>query len=227
MNNGKGQFSDITDVLPVENSIGSCAVAADYDKDGDLDIFVGGRHLGEGYPYSPESYVLRNETKGNNIKFLNVTTEISSSISNIGMVTDAQWTDYNGDSWPDLIIVGEWMGIKVFRNENGKLIEEKMPSLEKSEGWWTTIRQLDIDGDGDMDYLAGNAGLNSPIKASPGEPAELYTYDYNNDGRLDPVLCYFIQGKSYPMNSRDDIIKQISQLGDKFPDYNVVCRRNN
>jgi hypothetical protein len=220
LNNGRGQFSDITNALPVENTSGSQAVAGDYDKDGDLDIFVGGRHLGAGYPYSPESYILRNDTKGNNIKFVNATTEVNSSLSKIGMVTDAQWTDYNGDSWPDLIVVGEWMGIRVFRNENGKLIEEKMPSLEKSEGWWTTIHQMDIDGDGDMDYLMGNAGLNFQIKASATEPVQLFTYDFNNDGRLDPILCYFIQGKSYPAYSRDDMLKQINQLSTKFPDYN-------
>ncbi len=219
LNDGKGVFRDITSALPAEYVSGSCAVTADYDKDGDLDIFVGGRHLGPGYPHSPESFILRNESARNNIKFVNATPEINSSLSHIGMVTDAQWTDYDKDGWPDLIIVGEWMGINVFRNVNGKLIEQLMPSLEKSEGWWTTIRQSDLDGDGDMDYLAGNAGLNSQIKASANEPVELYAYDFNNDGRLDPVLCYFIQGKSYPMSSRDDLLKQINQLSNKFPDY--------
>ncbi|NQU32095.1 MAG: VCBS repeat-containing protein, partial [Bacteroidetes bacterium] len=220
LNDGTGQFRNISNVLPSESTSGSCAVAADYDMDGDLDVFVGGRHQGSGYPNSPKSFILRNESKGNNIKFVNATEEISTSLEHIGMVTDVQWTDYNGDSWPDLIVVGEWMGIKVFQNVNGKLIEQKMASLEKSEGWWTSISQLDIDADGDMDYLVGNAGLNSQIKASVTEPVESYTFDYNNDGNLDPILCYYIQGKSYPMHSRDELLNQINQLRKKFPDYN-------
>ncbi|MBT3385110.1 MAG: VCBS repeat-containing protein [Prolixibacteraceae bacterium] len=219
LNDGTGEFINISNVLPSESTSGSCAVAADYDMDGDLDVFVGGRHQAMGYPISPKSFILRNESKGNNIKFVNATEEIGTSIEHIGMVTDAQWTDYNGDNWPDLIVVGEWMGIKVFQNVNGKLIEQKMASLEKSEGWWTSISQLDIDADGDMDYLVGNAGLNSQIKASVAEPIELYTFDYNNDGNLDPILCYYIQGKSYPMHSRNELLNHIIQLRKKFPNF--------
>ncbi len=219
INDGTGRFTDISNVLPRESTSGSCAVAADYDKDGDIDLFVGGRHQGLNYPYTPKSFILKNESEGNNIKFVNATKEISTSLEHIGMVTDAQWTDYNGDGWLDLIVVGEWMGITVFQNMNGKLIEQKMASLEKSEGWWTTIKQIDIDADGDMDYLVGNAGLNSRIKASSSEPIELYTSDYNNDGKLDPILCYYIQGKSYPMHSRNELLKQITQLRKKFPSF--------
>lgn len=220
LNDGSGKFENISTVLPIESTSGSCVVVADYDKDGDLDIFVGGRHQGLAYPHSPKSLILRNESKGNNIEFVNATEEISTSLEHIGMVTGAQWTDYNGDSWPDLIVVGEWMGIKVFQNVNGKLVEHKMASLEKSEGWWTSISQLDIDADGDMDYLVGNAGLNSQIKASATEPVELYTFDYNNDGKLDPILSYYVQGKSYPMHPRDELLSHIIQLRKKFPDFN-------
>ncbi|MCK5371030.1 MAG: VCBS repeat-containing protein, partial [Cyclobacteriaceae bacterium] len=172
-NIGKGQFSKLSSALPLETTSGSCAISGDFDKDGDLDLFVGGRHQGLRYPISPSSFILRNESEGANVKFVNATSEICASLEHIGMVTDAQWTDYNGDGWLDLIVVGEWMEIKVFQNENGKLIEQKFTSLEKSNGWWTTIRQLDIDADGDLDYLLGNAGLNYRIKASKTEPVEL------------------------------------------------------
>ncbi len=219
INNGNGQFISKTSALPTEFTSGSCALAGDFDKDGDLDIFVGGRHRGTEYPLNPTSYILRNDTKVGEIKFTNATVDISPSLENIGMVTDAQWADYNGDGWMDLIVVGEWMEIKVFQNVNGKLIEQTMTSLEKSEGWWSAINQSDIDGDGDIDFLLGNAGLNSQIKASVNEPVELYANDYNNDGKLDPVLCYYIQGKSYPMHTRNELLGQMNQLTQKFPSY--------
>lgn len=219
INNGNGQYISMTSALPVEFTSGSCVIAGDFDRDGDLDIFVGGRHQGSKYPLSPKSYILRNDSKREKIKFNNVTAEVSPSLENIGMVTDAQWADYNGDGWLDLIVVGEWMGIKVFQNENGKLNEQKMTSLEKSEGWWSTISLMDIDDDGDMDFLVGNAGLNSQIKASVSHPVELFASDFNNDGLLDPIMCYYIQGKSYPMHSRNEILGQMNQLSYKFPDF--------
>ena len=219
MNAGNGQFRSITNVLPVESTAGSCAIAGDYDRDGDLDIFVGGRHRGSEYPLNPKSFILRNDSKGGKINFVNATREISPSLEDVGMVTDAQWADYNGDNWLDLIVVGEWMGVKVFQNENGKLSEQQLASLEKSEGWWTSIHQMDIDSDGDIDFLLGNAGLNSQIKASENEPVELCASDFNNDGKLDPILCYYIQGKSYPMHPRNELLGQMSQLSQKFPSY--------
>lgn len=216
INNGKGDFMKTSDRLPDMPTSGSCVEAADVDQDGDLDLFVGGRLVSGSYPLAPRSYIFENNGKG---YFKDVTEQYNKSMMNPGMVTGAVWTDYNGDNWPDLIVVGEWMGIKVFRNENGKLTEQKMPSLEKTEGWWTAIRQMDVDGDGDMDYLLGNAGLNSQIRASVDEPVELFASDYNNDGRLDPILCYYIQGKSYPMHSRDELLSQMNQLNKKFPSY--------
>ncbi len=218
-NDGAGQFSNITSALPRETTSGSCVIPGDFDKDGDIDLFVGGRHQVSQYPYHPKSFILRNESKSNNVKFVDATTEINESLQNIGMVTDAQWTDIDGDNWIDLIVVGEWMGIKVFKNENGKLVEQHFASLDKSEGWWTSIKQMDIDGDGDMDYLLGNAGSNSQLRASAMEPIELYANDFDNDGMVDPILCYYIQGKSYPLHSRNELLEQLPSLRKKFNNY--------
>lgn len=219
VNDGFGQFIDMTKSLPKEAIIGSCVVAGDFDNDGDLDLFIGGRHSGVKYPYSPESFVLRNETQNGIVNFVNVTSDISSSLTKIGMVTDAVWTDYNNDGWLDLIVVGEWMSITIFKNENGRLIQQQFASLEKSNGWWTTISQIDIDGDGDLDYLIGNAGLNFQLKASIIEPIGLYAADFDNDGKVDPIMCYYIQGKSYPLHSRNELIEQISPYRKKFAEY--------
>jgi enediyne biosynthesis protein E4 len=219
INDGFGQFIDMTNSLPKEASIGSCVVAGDFDNDGDLDLFIGGRHLGSKYPYSPESFILRNETKNGVMKFVNITSEISSSLANIGMVTDAIWTDYDNDGWLDLIVVGEWMRITIFKNENGRLLQQEFNALDNSNGWWTTISQMDIDGDGDLDYLIGNAGLNFQLKASDLEPIELYAADFNNDGKIDPIMCYYIQGKSYPMHSRNELLEQINPLRKKYANF--------
>jgi hypothetical protein len=219
INNGRGQFRVATHQLPTETISGSCAISADFDKDGDMDLFVGGRHMGSKYPYIPKSFILRNDGEVNNIKFTNATLDICNSLEEVGMVTDAQWTDYNGDDWLDLIVVGEWMEIKIFKNENGKLVEQKIESLEKSNGWWTAIEPLDVDGDGDMDYLLGNAGTNFQMKASIDEPIELYANDFDNDGIIDPILCYYIQGKSYPFHSRDELLSQLKPLENKFRSF--------
>lgn len=219
LNAGGGQFRDITRSLPKENTSGSCVISGDFDKDGDQDLFVGGRHLGSMYPNNPKSFILRNDRKDGIVTFVNVTSEISSSLENIGMVTDAQWTDYNGDGWLDLLVVGEWMKIEIFKNENGILIRQELNALAKSNGWWNAIEQMDIDADGDMDYLLGNAGVNFQMKASATEPIELYASDFNNDGMNDPILCYYIQGKSYPFHSRDELISQLKPLERRFPSY--------
>jgi len=194
-------------------------IAEDYDKDGDLDLFVGGRHQGRSYPYVPMSYLLRNDTKGPDIKFTDVTNSDAQGVGNSGMVTGAVWSDYNNDSWPDLLLVGEWAPMMLFRNDKGILVREIVPAFEKTHGWWSTLYTADIDGDGDDDYLAGNMGENSMFKASAEEPVQMYTADFDQDGRLDPVLCHYIQGTSYPFHSRDQLLAQIPSLSNKFPDY--------
>jgi hypothetical protein len=139
---------------------------------------------------------------------------------NPGMVTDAVWTDFNGDKKPDLIIVGEWMKIRVFQNTGRKLTEiTDQCGLKDSEGWWNTIIADDFDHDGDTDYVIGNLGLNSQIKGSVAEPATIYAKDFDNNGTIDAVMCYYIKGKSYPIYGKDDLQDQLPFIAKKYPTY--------
>ena len=219
INDGKGRFVKTTDALPAETSSGSYVTAGDYDKDGDLDLFVGGRLVPGNYGFVPRSFIFRNESKDGKIKFTDATGEHAEALSSPGMVTCALWTDYNGDSWPDLVLAGEWMPIRIFVNQHGKLSEQNIPDLERSHGWWCSIFQTDIDNDGDPDYFLGNAGTNMQFKASEDEPIELYAGDFNQDGVLDPLISYYIQGKSYPLATRDELLDQLSTLKKKFVKY--------
>ncbi|MDQ3536481.1 MAG: FG-GAP-like repeat-containing protein, partial [Bacteroidota bacterium] len=220
LNDGTGGFIKIVNALPEVKTSGSCVVAADYDKDGDLDLFIGGRHVPGNYGITPRSYILENKSDKENIRFTDATIQHDNSIKELGMVTCAVWTDFNGDSWPDLIVAGEWMPIRLFENQKGKLVEmTNIQGLENSNGWWSSIFPVDIDNDGDMDYLLGNAGSNMQFKPTKEEPVQLFAGDFNNDGVVDPVLSYFIQGKSYPMASRDELLDQVSSLRKKFVKY--------
>jgi enediyne biosynthesis protein E4 len=217
LNNGKGVFTKTTDHLPVVLTSGSCVKSGDVDNDGDLDLFVGGRIVPESYPFAPRSYILENNGRG---YFKDVTEKYNKSLMNPGMVTDAVWTDFNGDKQLDLIIVGEWMGIRVFQNASRSLTEiSDRCGLKNTEGWWNTIISEDFDRDGDMDYVIGNLGLNSRTKASVAEPATLYAKDFDNNGSIDAVMCSYIQGKSYPIYAKDDIQLQLPFIEKKYPSY--------
>jgi len=219
MNTGSGKFIDKSAGFPMEAISGSCAVSGDFDNDGDLDLFVGGRHTGAQYPLSPKSSIYKNESSNGQIKFIDVTSEVSSEIDYVGMVTDALWTDYNDDGWLDLFLVGEWMAVTVFRNAKGQLVRQEFSSLVKSQGWWTSISESDIDGDGDQDYLLGNAGTNLQFRASPDEPLELYAYDFNNDGVIDPVFSYYNMGQNFPFHSRNEFLGQLQPFEKIFFNY--------
>jgi hypothetical protein len=217
LNNGKGLFTKTTDHIPQMLTSGSCVKAGDIDNDGDLDLFVGGRLVPGAYPLAPRSYILQNNGKG---FFKDVTEQYNKSLMNPGMVTDAVWTDFDGDKRLDLIIVGEWMGIRAFQNDGKSMIEiSDKCGLKNTEGWWNTIISEDFDLDGDMDYVIGNLGLNSQIKASVTEPATIYAKDFDNNGTVDAVMCYYIQDKSYPLYGKDDIQKQLPFIKKKYPSY--------
>lgn len=217
LNDGKGDFRKTSGNLPEMLTSGSCVIPGDMDNDGDYDLFVGGRLVPGSYPVSPRSYILENDGSGH---FEDVTETFCSSLLYPGMVTDAIWTDFNGDDRKDLIVVGEWMGIRIFRNNGNNLTEITDNSgLEDSEGWWNTITSEDFDLDGDPDYVIGNLGLNSRIKVSPEEPATIYVEDFENNGSIDPVMCYFINGKSYPFYAKDDLQAQMPFIKKKYPTY--------
>jgi enediyne biosynthesis protein E4 len=223
INDGKGHFTKSTDRLPVMITSGSCVRVADIDNDGDQDLFVGGRLIPGAYPLAPRSYILENDGKGH---FSDVTARYNKLLLNPGMVTDALWTDFNGDGRPDLIIVGEWMKVRVFQN-NGKGLDEitDQGGLKDSEGWWNTISQADIDGDGDTDYILGNLGLNSQIKVSVAEPATIYAKDFDNNGSTDAIMCYYVQGVSYPFYAKDDLQDQMPFIEKKYPTYESYARQ--
>ncbi|MES3017684.1 MAG: VCBS repeat-containing protein [Bacteroidota bacterium] len=217
INDGKGGFSKSKANLSTTRISTGSVKSSDIDADGDIDIFVGGRVVPGMYPSTPESRLLINDGKGN---YSDGTSKIAPAIKNIGMVTDAIWIDVNNDKREDLIVVGEWMPVKVFLNKNGKLADASSTYIKfASTGWWNRIYADDMDGDGDKDLIIGNLGLNAQFHASEKEPMELYYKDFDENGSIDPILCYYIKGVSYPAASRDDLMEQLPSLKKKFLKY--------
>lgn len=206
LNNGKGRFILNTEALPATVSSGSCVVANDFDKDGDLDLFIGGRVTPRRYPLPPRSYLLQN----NHGIFRDIT---PSSLQNIGMITAAVWADTDGDGWQDLILAGEFMSVQLLKNEQGNF---KNATPIAPSGWWNALTAADFDKDGDVDFVVGNLGLNSRFKASEQEPVCLYAKDYDKNGSIDPILCRYIQGKEHPTHARDALVAQIPSLKKRF-----------
>jgi hypothetical protein len=217
LNDSKGNFIKKENALPLMLTSKGCVKSGDIDGDADIDLFVGGRVVPGKYPVSPESYLLLNDGKGN---FTNATGTIAPDLKNIGMVTDALWMDINKDNKNDLIAVGEWMPIKVFIND-GKVLKDESSNYIKftTNGWWNKIYADDFDGDGDKDLVIGNIGLNSQFHSNENEPLQLYYKDFDGNGSIDPIFCYYINGVSYPANSRDDLTDQLPLLKKKFLEY--------
>ncbi|MBO0936951.1 VCBS repeat-containing protein [Fibrella sp. HMF5335] len=216
LNDGKGDFSKSSGGLPVEHQAGSCVVPLDVDGDKDLDLFVGTRFVSGQYPRSEPSFVLLNSGKGSFSKAPASVLPLPPSL-----ICDARAADLNKDGKPDLILVGEWMAPTVLLNEGGRFADATKQWLPANqEGWWNCLSVADFDNDGDMDMVAGNYGLNSQFKASPARPVQLTHGDFDGDGRIDPFMTYFVQGKAYPYASRDEALGQVNFLKARFPDYN-------
>ena len=211
INDGKGNFKDESFRLPAFFQHTGAITSADFDKDGDEDLFIGNHFISGKYGISPKSYLLVNDGKG---YFSSLSGKKGVEVS--GMVTDAKWVDLDGDNWLDLLIVGEWMPVRIFKNEQGILNEIKNTSLENTSGWWQTIEITDADNDGDSDVILGNQGENTRHQPSKEFPMYLYVSDFDNNGTLDPLITYQSKKGIFPIHSRDELIKQIPSLKKKF-----------
>ncbi|HVM89360.1 MAG TPA: VCBS repeat-containing protein [Puia sp.] len=219
-NDGHGNFRELTDALPDETISGSCVRAADVNKDGQIDLFIGGSCRPGLFPSAPESFILKNKSVPGKIKFEKDNVQTDTSFSFAGMVTDAVWVDLNKDGWEDLVVVGQFMPISVFENHKGKLVNATAEyGLANTNGWWNRIIADDFNNDGDTAIVVGNLGLNTTFKATTDEPLTITYSDFYGNGIIDPVLCYYNQGKNYPYFSRDELVSQIPSLQKKFLHY--------
>jgi len=225
VNDGKGNFTYDSAALAENYTSKSCVKAIDFDHDGDLDLFVGGRVDPNRYPQPVSSFILRNDSKDGVIRFTDVTNQVAPMLKDIGLVCDALWTDFDEDGWPDLVLAGEWMPVTFLRNNHGKF--ENITSstgISDKTGWWNSIVAGDFDNDGKTDYIVGNLGLNSFYRASEKEPVAIYGGDFDKDQTYDAIPTIFLKDekgikKEFTANNRDDIIRQMVSLRKKFPTY--------
>ncbi len=225
LNDGKAMFTNNPDAIPDFTESGSAIIASDYDRDGDLDLFVGSRLIPGEYPLRPSSYILKNESFQGKCRFIDVTSSIAPDLQRAGMVTSALWTDYDNDGWIDLIVAGEFMPISFFHNERGKFVNmTNSTGLASTSGWWNSLTSGDFDHDGDTDYLAGNLGLNSRYQGTPNEPLCIYAKDFDNTGSIDPVVSMYIQGKKHVAHSWDDLVKQMNVIRTRFRTYQPYAK---
>ncbi len=218
LNDGKGNFSFAANRVANVTASGSCVVATDFDKDGDLDLFVGGRAKPALYPMADRSYLLEN----NNGVFQDVTATLAPDLANIGIVTDAMWTDIDADGTDELMLVGEWTAIHCYKNEGGKFKDiSAQYGLEEYKGWWNSITANDIDGDGDLDYIVGNIGMNNKFQPNMDKPLHLYAHDFDGSGSLDIVLAKYAENELVPLRGRECSSEQMPFILDKFPTYDA------
>jgi enediyne biosynthesis protein E4 len=218
INDGKGHFVKSPQILPAgKYESTSCVRPADFNKDGHIDLFVGIRCRPFEYGLPANGYLLQNDGHGN---FKDVTAKLAPGLLNIGMITDMVWADVNNDGFPDMVIVGDWMPIKIFINENGIFKDESESyGLSDTEGWWHSIVAKDLNGDGKIDFILGNNGLNSRFKASADKPITMYVNDFDLNGSVEQIICTYNGDKSYPVAMKDDIVKQIPSLAGKFKKF--------
>jgi hypothetical protein len=214
INMGQGKFIKVKQGLPNIPSPGSCVKACDFDKDGDMDLFIGGKAVPGKYPFAAPSVLL----EFNNFNFTNSISKIKTN-GDLGMVTDCAWVDYDGDGWQDLVLVGEWMTPRLFKNNQGILEEVSDSGFEKYSGWWQSVTADDLDGDGDMDFIMGNLGLNSKFSASDKKPFKVYASDFDQNGTCDVILTKKYKDREVPTRGRECSSEQMPFILEKFDTY--------
>lgn len=223
-NDGRGNFKHHADALPAMITSGSTVTSGDFNNDGLIDLFVGGRSIPGKYPLAPRSYLLKNSGKG---KFEDVTAAFCPALLHPGMVTDARFADVNNDDHADLMVVGEWMEVGVYINEAGRKLVLKEDALqEETSGWWLAMEANDFDQDGDLDFVLGNYGLNNAYHADAAHPARLLYKDFDSNGSIDPIFHYYIGDTLTFAYSRDELIGQIPSMKKKFVNYESFASAN-
>jgi hypothetical protein len=223
LNDGRGNFRKAEDALPIERTSGSRVAAADFDGDGHIDLFVGGRVVPWRYGQDPPSMLLRNDGRGH---FVDATDKVAPELRHVGMVTDAVWRDIDGDGRLDLVLVGEWMPITIFKNmPSGKLQRLSVRGLEKSNGWWNRIVAGDFTGHGRVDFIVGNMGLNARLQASTAEPTTMYVGDFAGNGFVQQLITTYSQGAAYPVAMRDELINAVPRLRERLPTYASYAKK--
>ncbi len=217
INDGNGNFVKSENALPEMLYSKACVAVNDVNQDGYLDLFIGSRVVPGHYPETPHSYLLINDGKG---QFTDQIVSIAPDLQNHGMITDAVWADLDQDDVKELIVVGEWMPVSVFQFENDKLKNKSLSYFDKEyKGWWNTIEVGDLNNDQRPDLIVGNIGTNTQFQVSNEEPVEMYYDDFDNNGAVDPLFCYYIQGGSYPYVTRNELLRQSNTLASKFPNH--------
>ena len=210
LNDGKANFKRLENAFAGIYVTQSCIIPYDFNNDGFIDLFIGGRSIPWEYGKTPKSYLLQNDGTG---KFTDVTDKYAKELSDIGMVTQALWFDIDKDGQKDLIVCCEWGGIYAFMNNN-RVFTKKV--LTDKKGFWNVVLPVDVNNDGNIDLIAGNLGLNSRLHASKDEPVRIYYNDFDNNGKKEQLLTYYLEGKEIPFASKDELTRQIPSLKKKY-----------